>query len=171
MVTSPPCPAVSRTPSSYSAWVTRGVLRSRGCAATSAVPPQAELGAAIIVDNGVFDLGRALPAADQVRAARAVHAQGIILPDMMHDGPATIRASDLAAAQILRITDKFRLCAVVRAADDPEWNHVYDHFASRDYIGAVAFPASRSRGRAGSCRRTASPRPRTWKATAGSSPA
>ena len=106
---------------------------------------EAELGAAIIVDNGVFDLGEALPAADLVRAARAVRAQEIILPDVMHDGLATIRASDLAAGQILGITDEFRLCAVVHAADDREWNHVYDHFASRDYIGAVAFPASRSR--------------------------
>jgi hypothetical protein len=106
---------------------------------------EAELGAAVIVDNGVFDLGEALPAADLVRAARAVHAQEIILPDVMHDGPATIRASDLAARQILAITDEFRLCAVVHAADDREWNHVYDHFASCGYTGAVAFPASRSR--------------------------
>ena len=106
---------------------------------------EAELGAAVIVDNGVFDLGEALPAASLVRAARAVRAQEIILPDVMHDGPATIRASDLAARQILEITDEFRLCAVVHAADDREWNHVYDHFASRDYTGAIAFPASRSR--------------------------
>jgi hypothetical protein len=106
---------------------------------------EAELGAAIIVDNGVFDLGEALPAASLVRAARAVRAQEIILPDVMHDGPGTIRASDLAAGQILEITDEFRLCAVVHAADDREWNQVYDHFASRDYTGAIAFPASRSR--------------------------
>jgi hypothetical protein len=106
---------------------------------------EAELGAAVIVDNGVFDLGEALPAADLVRAARAVHAQEIILPDVMHDGPATIRASDLAARQILEISDELRLCAVVHAADDREWNHVYDHFASCGYTGAIAFPASRSR--------------------------
>jgi len=106
---------------------------------------EAELGAAVIVDNGVFDLGEALPAADLVRAARAVHAQEIILPDVMHDGAATIRASDLAARQILEIAGDFRLCAVVHAADDREWNHVYDHFASCGYTGAIAFPASRSR--------------------------
>ncbi|MBL7489739.1 hypothetical protein I6A60_29420 [Frankia sp. AgB1.9] len=106
---------------------------------------EAGLGAAVIVDNGVFDLGRALPADDLVRAARAVHAQEIILPDVMHDGPATIRASDLAAKQILAITSEFRLCAVVHAAGDREWLEVYDHFASRDYTGAIAFPASRSK--------------------------
>jgi hypothetical protein len=97
------------------------------------------------VDNGVFDLGEALPAADLVHAARAVRAQETILPDVMHDGPTTIRASDLAARQILEITDELRLCAVVHAADDREWHQVYDHFASRDYTGAIAFPASRSR--------------------------
>ncbi len=106
---------------------------------------EAELGAAVIVDNGVFDLGEALPAASLVRAARAVRAQEIILPDVMHDGPGTILASDLAARQILEITDEFRLCAVVDAAGDREWHQVYDHFASRDYTGAIAFPASRSR--------------------------
>jgi hypothetical protein len=106
---------------------------------------EAELGAAVIVDNGVFDLGVALPAADLVRAARAVHAQEIILPDVMHDGPGTIQASDAAAGQILAITSEFRLCAVVHGADDREWNQVYDHFASCDYTGAIAFPASRSR--------------------------
>ena len=106
---------------------------------------EAGLGAAVIVDNGVFDLGEALPAADLVRAARAVHAQEIILPDVMHDGPATIRASDLAARQMLEITDEFRLCAVVHAADDREWHQVYDHFASCGYAGAIALPASRSR--------------------------
>jgi hypothetical protein len=106
---------------------------------------EVELGAAVIVDNGVFDLGEALPATDLVRAARAVHAQEIILPDVMHDGPGTTQASDLAARQILEITDDFRLCAVVHAADDREWHEVYDHFASCGYVGAMAFPASRSR--------------------------
>ena len=37
---------------------------------------EAALGAAIILDNGVFDLGESLSPADLVRAARAVHAAG-----------------------------------------------------------------------------------------------
>jgi hypothetical protein len=64
--------------------------------------------------------------------------------------PAAARADSSAPAtsaarQILEITDELRLCAVVHAADDREWHQVYDHFASRDYTGAIAFPASRSR--------------------------
>jgi hypothetical protein len=104
---------------------------------------EAERGATIIVDNGVFDLGESLTPAELVRAARAVEAAEIILPDVMHDGEATIRASDAAAAQILDIADGFRLCGVVHAADDTEWHRVYGFFTSRDYIGAIAFPASR----------------------------
>ncbi|MFY7070261.1 hypothetical protein ACOQFV_30760 [Nocardiopsis changdeensis] len=104
---------------------------------------EAERGASIIVDNGVFDLGRALPAEDLVRAARAVHAEEIILPDVMGDGPATIKASDEAAARIQDLSDEFRLCAVVHAADDEQWLRCYDHFASCDYAGAIALPASR----------------------------
>ena len=100
-------------------------------------------GAAIILDNGVFDLGESLSPDDLVRAARAVHAGEIILPDVIHDGPATIKASDRAAAQILSLSDEFRLCVVIHGADDAEWHRCYDHFASAEYAGAVAFPASR----------------------------
>ncbi|MCT2584622.1 hypothetical protein [Actinophytocola gossypii] len=42
---------------------------------------EAQRGAEIIVDNGVFDLGHALPAADLIAAARVVDAREIILPD------------------------------------------------------------------------------------------
>lgn len=104
---------------------------------------EAELGATIVVDNGVFDLGHALSAAELVRAARTVAAEEIILPDVMHDGPATMQASDRAAAELLERTDKFRLCAVVHAADDEQWHRCYEYFASSSYVGALAFPASR----------------------------
>ncbi|MGH3789898.1 MAG: hypothetical protein ACRDQ9_03690 [Pseudonocardiaceae bacterium] len=104
---------------------------------------EAGLGATIILDNGVFDLGESLGPDDLVCAARAVHAEEIILPDVMYDGPGTIRASDLAAARILDLSDEFRLCAVVHAADDEQWHRCYDHFASTDHVGAIAFPASR----------------------------
>jgi hypothetical protein len=106
---------------------------------------EAQRGAEIIVDNGVFDLGHALPAADLIAAARAVDAREIILPDVMRDGPATIKASDEAAREIRDLSEDFRLCAVVHAADDQEWLHCYDHFASSDYVGAIALPASRRR--------------------------
>jgi hypothetical protein len=106
---------------------------------------EAALGAMIILDNGVFDLGESLGPADLVRAARMVRAAEIILPDVMHDGPATMRASDLAAAQILKVTDEFRLCAVVHAAGDEDWRRCYDHFVSSSYAGTIAFPASRSK--------------------------
>ncbi|SDD58434.1 hypothetical protein [Actinokineospora iranica] len=104
---------------------------------------EAQRGAEIVIDNGVFDLGHALPAADLVTAARAVEAREIILPDVMRDGPATIQASDKAAREIRNLGDEFRLCAVLHAANDQEWLRCYDHFASSDYVGAIALPASR----------------------------
>ncbi|SEB61102.1 hypothetical protein [Streptomyces melanosporofaciens] len=104
---------------------------------------EAERGAEIIIDNGVFDLGHALPAADLVAAGLAVSAREIILPDVMHEGAATIKASEQAARDILDLTDSFRLCVVLHAADDEEWLRTYDHFASSDYVGAIALPASR----------------------------
>ncbi len=104
---------------------------------------EAQLGATIIVDNGVFDLGESLGPANLLRAARAVNAQEIILPDVLHDGPGTTRASDRAAAEFRQFSDDFRLCAVVHAGDDEEWLRCYDHFVSSDYVGAIALPASR----------------------------
>ncbi|MFE7576915.1 hypothetical protein ACFU5Z_19500 [Streptomyces sp. NPDC057521] len=106
---------------------------------------EAELGATIIVDNGVFDLGESLSALELVEAARAVQATEIILPDVMHDGPATINASTQGAAEIRKVTDEFLLCAVVHAADDDEWHRCYDYFANSDYVDAIALPASRRR--------------------------
>ncbi|MGO1053677.1 hypothetical protein [Crossiella sp. CA198] len=104
---------------------------------------EAQRGADIIVDNGVFDLGYALPATQLVAAARAVEAREIILPDVMRDGPATIKACDEAAWEIRDLSDEFRLCVVLHAADDQEWLRCYDHFVSSDYVGAIALPASR----------------------------
>ncbi|WP_326644662.1 hypothetical protein OG884_10890 [Streptosporangium sp. NBC_01755] len=104
---------------------------------------EAKRGAEIVVDNGVFDLGHALPPVDLVAAARAVDAREIILPDVLSDGAATIKASDEAAREIRELSDEFRLCAVLHAADDQEWLRCYDHFVSSDYAGAIALPASR----------------------------
>ncbi|UNZ21363.1 hypothetical protein [Streptomyces sp. 891-h] len=105
---------------------------------------EAENGAEIIVDNGVFDLGHALPAADLVAAGRAVGAREIILPDVMRDGAATVKASEQAAREIRDLAgDAFRLCAVLHAADDEEWLRTYDALVTGDYAGAIALPASR----------------------------
>jgi hypothetical protein len=104
---------------------------------------EADGGAEIIVDNGVFDLGRALPAPLLVEAAHSVHAREIILPDVMGQGLATVKAGEEAARRILDLADDIRLCAVLHAADDTEWLHVYEHFVTSPRIGAIALPASR----------------------------
>ncbi|MEU3616928.1 hypothetical protein ABZ725_32190 [Streptomyces sp. NPDC006872] len=121
---------------------------------------EAERGAEIIVDNGVFDLGRSLPAADLVAAGRAVGAREVILPDVMRDGPATLRASEHAAREIQDLAgDAFRLCAVLHAADDEEWLRTYDELVTSGYAGAIALPASRCPERIGQLCRT------RWAAT------
>ncbi|MFD0371111.1 hypothetical protein [Streptomyces sp. NPDC127114] len=105
---------------------------------------EADRGAEIIVDNGLFDLGYALPAARLVEAACAVSAREIILPDVMRDGAATLKASQEAAREIQDLAGiAFRLCAVLHAADDEEWRRTYDALASSDWVGAIALPASR----------------------------
>ncbi|WP_416971639.1 hypothetical protein [Streptomyces sp. 4F14] len=105
---------------------------------------ESERGAEIIVDNGLFDLGRALPVPDLVAAATAVAAREIVLPDVMRDGEATLKASEQAAREIQELAgDAFRLCAVLHAADDEEWLRTYDAFVTGGWVGAIAFPASR----------------------------
>lgn len=105
---------------------------------------EAERGAEIIVDNGVFDLGYALPAADLVEAAFAVSAREIVLPDVMRDGAATLKAGERAAREIRELSgDVFRLCAVLHAADDEEWCRTYDALVTGGWAGAIALPASR----------------------------
>ncbi|MGW2695672.1 hypothetical protein [Streptomyces sp. NPDC001296] len=122
---------------------------------------EADRGAEIIVDNGLFDLGYALPAASLVEAALAVTAREIILPDVMRDGAATLKASEQAAREIRDLSgDDFRLCAVLHAADDEEWLRTYDAFVSSDWTGAIALPASRRPDPDGQLCRT------RWAATA-----
>ncbi|MER6431695.1 hypothetical protein ABT272_28810 [Streptomyces sp900105245] len=122
---------------------------------------EAERGAEVIVDNGLFDLGYALPAASLVEAARAVSAKEIILPDVMRDGAATLKASEQAAREIRELSgDSFRLCAVLHAADDEEWLRTYDAFVTSDWAGAIALPASRRADPDGQLCRT------RWLATA-----
>ncbi|HEY6797076.1 MAG TPA: hypothetical protein VI248_20580 [Kineosporiaceae bacterium] len=104
---------------------------------------EADRGAWIVVDNGVFDLGRALEAPDLVQAARMIGAHEIILPDVRQDGPATTLASDRAARRLLDLTDDLNLCAVVHGADGPTWLRCYEHFATSSYVSAIALPASR----------------------------
>lgn len=71
-------------------------------------------------------------------------AREIILPDVMRDGAATLKASEKAAREIRELSgDAFRLCAVLHAADDDEWLRTYDAFVTSDWAGAIALPASR----------------------------
>lgn len=104
---------------------------------------QAEDGASIVVDNGVFDLGDSLAAEDLISAARAVAADEIILPDVMRDGAATVRASDAAAVEFSKYSDGLRFCVVVHGADHDDWRHCLEAFTEREYVGAMALPASR----------------------------
>ncbi|MET9879157.1 hypothetical protein ABZZ36_31700 [Actinacidiphila glaucinigra] len=122
---------------------------------------EAERGAEIIVDNGLFDLGYALPPASLVEAALAVSAREIILPDVMRDGAATLKASEQAAREIRELSgDAFRLCAVLHAADDEEWLRTYDAIVTSGWAGAIALPASRRPDPDGQLCRT------RWRATA-----
>ncbi|MFJ2218363.1 hypothetical protein ACIQVO_39980 [Streptomyces sp. NPDC101062] len=105
---------------------------------------EAAHGAQVVVDNGLFDLGCSLPPAALVEAGRMVGAAEIILPDVMRDGAATLKASEQAAKEIRDLTgDAFRLCAVLHAADDEEWLRTYDALVTSDWAGSIALPASR----------------------------
>ena len=105
---------------------------------------EAARGADIIIDNGVFDLGRALPARDLITAGRAVAAREIILPDVMGDGPATLKTSEEAARDIRDLASgEFRLCAVLHADNDDEWLRTYDALVTGGYADTIALPASR----------------------------
>src|SRR5215469_12429964 len=57
---------------------------------------QGQLGASLVLDNGVFDLGRPMEPGDLLRAARQVGASEIVLPDVIHHGHATTLASQRA---------------------------------------------------------------------------
>lgn len=111
---------------------------------------QAERGASLILDNGVFDLGHSLDSEDLVRAAQKVKADEIVLPDVIHAGRPTVLASERGARALRRLTHSFRLCVVVQGSTDSDWLKCYDHFVKADYVNTIAIPSPKRRGPPGS---------------------
>lgn len=108
---------------------------------------QVERGASLVLDNGVFDIGQSLAPDDLLNAARQVRAAEVVLPDVIHDGPATITASEAAARVLHRRGDSLRLCAVVQGGSDHDWLACYSHFLTAPYVGALALPSPKIRSR------------------------
>jgi hypothetical protein len=107
---------------------------------------QAEKGARLIVDNGVFELGQSLPAEDLVRAARLVKASEVILPDVIHDGRETILSTERAARLMHRGLSNVGLCAVVQGSGDRDWLECHEHLASVSYLCSIALPSPKRTG-------------------------
>lgn len=102
---------------------------------------QADRGAHLVLDNGVFDLGQSLEPHDLLAAARRVRAAEIVLPDVLHDGRATVVASDRAARILHGRNDSIRLCAVIQGMSDDDWLTCYEHFVNSSYVGSIALPS------------------------------
>lgn len=75
----------------------------------------------VIVDNGVIEEGFPLQTADLVRAARAVGANAIVLPDVIDDAKMTIKLSRKAAREYAEVEESSReLIGVVQGRDPDE---------------------------------------------------
>jgi hypothetical protein len=107
---------------------------------------QAEMGAFLILDNGVFDLGQSISVEDLRRAATMIKAHEIVLPDVINDGAATVSSSSRAAREYHRLADSVRLCAVVQGATNSDWLHCYESFCKAKYVDSIALPSPKHDG-------------------------
>lgn len=111
---------------------------------------QADRGAHIVVDNGVFELGTPLAPDDLLRAARAVRASELVLPDHPHDGRATCAATADAARLLDCRAGGLGLCGVIQGRDDDDWRRCLEFMSTCGYLSAIALPApKRTVGRPG----------------------
>lgn len=102
---------------------------------------QSRAGAKLIVDNGVFDTGTAMSADDIVRAARAVEAHEVVLPDVIGEAEETMRLSAAALHQIKTLDPSLDVCAVIQGATNKDWLECYRFFYSNSAIDSIALPA------------------------------
>lgn len=78
----------------------------------------------IILDNGVIETGQPLPMSELVRAAKAVGANAIVLPDAIDNAEATMRLSRRAASDYADLEEAGReLIGVVQGRD---WGECLD---------------------------------------------
>jgi len=102
----------------------------------------AQRGDYIILDNGVTELGRAMPTEDLFYTARMMQVNEVVLPDVFDDAEGTIE-STLTALEVL---DKEvgpwhpRFMAVVHGKTWEEWEHCYRVFMEEPRIRTIGLP-------------------------------
>ena len=94
-----------------------------------------------ILDNSLIENdGRALDIAKVINVAQEINADEIILPDVFHEGPATIRAVEDALTEVGRVGYKGKLMAVVHGKDTQEWFDTLAHLNNIEEIDVLGIP-------------------------------
>lgn len=101
-----------------------------------------ERGDYIILDNGVTELGEAMPMDDLFYVARMVRADEVVLPDVFDDSEATIESSLSALGALDKEVGSWRpkFMAVVHGKTWEEWEHCYKVFAEEPRIKVLGLP-------------------------------
>ena len=107
-----------------------------------------ERGAYLVLDNGVVDIGEPLPPTDLARAVRLVCADELVLPDVLHQGRATMRLTGRAATQLRGLNESgLRFCVVAQGEDSSEWKRCLEWALSRPYADTIGLPSPEYRNR------------------------
>ncbi len=96
----------------------------------------------IILDNGVTELGEAVPADDLFYTARMMRVNEIVLPDVFDDAEKTIESSLGALSTFDKEVGSWqpKLMAVVHGKTWEEWEHCYKVFAEEVRIKVLGLP-------------------------------
>ena len=97
-----------------------------------------------ILDNSLIELGGAVDLDRVIKAAEAIEADEIILPDVFCDGPATLKAVEDSIATLNKKYPNrswpFKLQAVVQGKDENEWVHCYIGLLKNPDVDVIGVP-------------------------------
>lgn len=97
-----------------------------------------------ILDNSLIELGGAVNLQRVLDAAEKIGADEIILPDVFQNGPATIKATQKALVELLKIYPNgkipYKLMAVAQGKDEEEWYECYKYLMDNPYVDVVGIP-------------------------------
>lgn len=95
-----------------------------------------------ILDNSLIELGGALSMGRLVRAADAIDADEIILPDVFKDGPATVESTKEAINWLKEkhLIGKYKLMAVAHGNNEKEWKECFDTLNKIPEVDVIGVP-------------------------------
>lgn len=94
----------------------------------------------VMLDNSLIELGKSVTMEDVLRAAEAIQANEIVLPDVYKSHEGTVKAVEDALYKYPKELKKYKLMAVCHGSDPSDWLSCHNHLVSIPEINTIGIP-------------------------------